>query len=230
MTSFHVPLQTGHTFIQWEFPSKAGKSILPINEKILAPVFVASQPAASLFDFPASGTPTSVPQVSIPDHLPTHDIPSNLIPPLGTIPPETSVSVSADLKVDNSADSSNPSPSIQPIVPSTIPSSIPLRKSSRITKPPAYLTDFKCSTVVHDNHPSPSANKSVETIDPITSAYFFFFNAVVHVTRGDQSRVSGYALDWAFAGARTFIGGGGFGSVRIRSNRRLGFRAHRCDL
>lgn len=26
MTSFHVPLQTGHTFIQWEFPSKSRKA------------------------------------------------------------------------------------------------------------------------------------------------------------------------------------------------------------
>ena len=33
----------------------------------------------------------------------------------------------------------------------------------------------------------------VETIVPITSAYFFFFNAIVHVARGDRFQVGGCA-------------------------------------
>ena len=71
----------------------------------------------------------------------------------------------------------------------------------------------------------------VETIVPITFAYFFFFfNAVVHVTRDDRSQVGGCAPDWAFVGAWTFIGGGGFGSVCIGSNCHLGFRTRCCDL
>ena len=51
----------------------------------------------------------------------------------------------------------------------------------------------------------------------------FFFNVVVHVARGDRSQVGGCARDWAFVGVRTFIGGDGFGSIRVGSNRCLGF-------
>ena len=122
---------------------------------------LVSQPPASLFDFPTSSTPTYVPQVPNSNNLSTHDVPSDPISLLDSLPTENSVSASADLLVENSADSStsNPSQSIQLVIPSTIPSSVPLRKSSMISKPPAYLTDFKCSTVVNDNLPSLSANK-----------------------------------------------------------------------
>ena len=71
-----------------------------------------------------------------------------------------------------------------------------------------------------------------ETIVPITSAYFFFFffNAVVHVACDDRSQVGGCAQDWAFVGAQTFIGGDGFGSICVGSNRCLGFCTCHCDL
>ena len=127
-----------------------------------------AQPPASLFDFPTSdgtsGTPTYVSQVPISDNVSTHDVPSDLIPPLGSFHTESYVSASVDLLAENST-TSNPSQSIQPVLPSIIPtnpsqSSIPLRKSSRISKPPAYLIDFKCSTVVNANLPPLSANKS----------------------------------------------------------------------
>ena len=129
--------------------------------------FVA-QPSASLFDFPTSdgtsGTPAYASQDPISDNLSTHDVPSDLIPPLDSFHTESSVSTSADLLDENST-SSIPSQSTQPILPSIIPTNhsqsfVPLRKSSRISKPLAYLTDFKCNTVVNTNLPLLSANKS----------------------------------------------------------------------
>ena len=48
--------------------------------------------------------------------------------------------------------------------------------------------------VLVDANPKSINALPAETIVPITSAYFFFFfNAVVHVARGDQSRVGGCA-------------------------------------
>ena len=51
-----------------------------------------------------------------------------------------------------------------------------------------------------------------------------------YVAHGDPFRVNGYARDWAFARAQIFIGGGGFGSIRVRSDHHLGFCACHCDL
>ena len=67
---------------------------------------------------------------------------------------------------------STPTPSPVPIpttstdpIPAPIPDSIPsLRKSSRIRKAPAYLQDYKCNSVVHDQFdPSNPAFKSGST-------------------------------------------------------------------
>ena len=57
-----------------------------------------------------------------------------------------------------------PTTSTDPI-PAPIPDSIPsLRKSTRISKAPAYLQDYKCSSVVHDQFdPSNLAFKSGST-------------------------------------------------------------------
>ena len=84
--------------------------------------------------------------------------------------------------------------------------------------------------VLVDANPTSINALPTEIIIPITSAYFFFFNAVVQIARNDRPQVGGYVRDWSFAWARTFIDGGGFGSVRVGSDRRLGFRARRCDL
>ena len=65
--------------------------------------------------------------------------------------------------------------------------------------------------VLVDANPTSINALPTETIVPITSSYFFFFIAVIHVARGDQSRVGGCARDWAFAWAQIFLGGGGFG-------------------
>ena len=136
-----------------------------------------AQPPANLFDFPTSVGPSGSPVSASPTHL--SDNPSNgdVISPLDDFPIENSVD-SAELLADVSADNILLSPIISPILPPIIPihpsqplsagsiptnpshSSIPLRKSSRLSKPPAYLIDFKCSTIVHDNLPPFSANKS----------------------------------------------------------------------
>ena len=84
--------------------------------------------------------------------------------------------------------------------------------------------------ICSDANPTSINALPAEIIVPITSAYFFFFNAVVQIARNDWSQVGGYVRDWSFAWARTFINGGGFGSVRVGSDRRLDFRDCRCDL
>ena len=157
-------------FLETAFPFiSPSHSFSPHTNIHLSHLFPSiAQPPASLFDFSTSdgtsGTPTYASHDPISDNISTHDVPSDLIPPLDSFHTESSVSASADLLDENSIDS-NPSQSIQPVLPSIIPtnlsqSSIPLRKSSRISKPPAYLTDFQCSTVVNANLPPLSANKS----------------------------------------------------------------------
>ncbi|XP_023888669.1 uncharacterized protein LOC112000737 [Quercus suber] len=113
-----------------------------------------AQPLASLFDFPTS-TPASLPQVHNPDGLSTLDILSS-----PNLPLDDSVPAVADLPVENSADllAPNPSPSVPSVIPSTNVPSFSLRKSSRVSKPPTFLNDFKCSTVV-SNDLTPFANK-----------------------------------------------------------------------
>ena len=120
-----------------------------------------AQPHASLFDFPTSNPSASLPQVPNPNSLSNLDIPSS--PNLPSDDSSHSVQESADLPIESFADSTalNPSPSIPHVIPSTIVPSTPLRKSSRVSKPLAYLNDFKCSTIVSDNLTSSlSANKS----------------------------------------------------------------------
>ena len=121
-----------------------------------------AQPPTSLFDFPTSNPSASLPQVHNPDNLSILDIPFS--PNLPLDDSSHSVPASADLPVENSTNSTapDPSPSIPPVIPSTIVPSVPLRKSSRVPKPPAYLNDFKCNTIVNDNLTSSlSVNKSI---------------------------------------------------------------------
>ena len=60
-----------------------------------------AQPPASLFDFPTSdgtsGTSTYASHDPISDNISTHDVPSDLIPPLDSFHTKSSVSASVDL-------------------------------------------------------------------------------------------------------------------------------------
>ena len=116
-----------------------------------------AQPPTSLLDFPTSNpTSASLPQVhnDNPGSVSNADIPSALAISLD----EDSV-----LPVEDSANSSGliQSPSIPPNLPSNIVPPASLRKSSKVSKPPLYLQDYKCSTIV-SNHATSSllANKS----------------------------------------------------------------------
>ena len=135
-----------------------------------------AQPFASLFDFHISNPAFSLPQVHnsdnppspiLPLDNPSHsiqasaDLPSNNSADSSALNPSHSIQASADLPSAIFANSSalNPPLSIPPITPSNIVPSAPLRKSSRVPKTLAYLTDFKCSTIVSDPLTS-STNKS----------------------------------------------------------------------
>ena len=78
---------------------------------------------------------------------------------------------------------STPTPSLVPIpttstdpIPAPIPDSIPsLRKSTRISKAPGYLQDYKCNSVVHDQFdPSNPAFKSGSTSSMSGTPYPLF--------------------------------------------------------
>ena len=72
-----------------------------------------------------------------------------------------------------------PKPSLVPIpttytdsIADPISDSVPLRKSTRITKAPAYLQDYKCSNVVHDQFdPSNPTIKSGSTSSTLGTKY-----------------------------------------------------------
>ena len=146
-------------FLETVFPFVSPfHSFSPHNSIPLPHLFPSvAQPLASLFDSPISNPSASLPQVHNPNSLSTVDIPSSPILPLGDS--SHSIQAFADLPIDNYVDSTALSPS--PFIPSVIVPSTPLRKSSRVSKPPAYLIDFKCNTVVSDNLTSSlSTNKS----------------------------------------------------------------------
>ena len=165
-------------FLETVFPFVSSSHSFSPHTTIPLPHLFPSvaQPSASLFDFPISNPASSLPQVHNFDNPPSHilpldnpshsiqastDLPSHNSADSSALNPSHSIQASADLPNAISANSSthNPLPSIPPITPSTVVSSAPLRKSSRVPKPPAYLTDFKCSTIVSDPLTS-SANKS----------------------------------------------------------------------
>ena len=89
--------------------------------------------------------------------------PNPVAPPTETALPLPTVphpSVSADLNDLPTASNDSPSPSL--------PSNPLLRKSARVSKPPAYLQDYKCNNVTCDDHaPSTFSNKSGSA--PLTS-------------------------------------------------------------
>ena len=170
-------------FLETVFPFiSPPHSLSPHTSVPLSHLFPSiAQPPASFFDFPTSAGHSGSHISASPNHDPSNG--SNGIElshldasHLDDFPPTNSAD-SAEILADISADPIS-CPSSQPALPPSIPihpspllsagslptnpsqSSIPLRKSSRVSKPPAYLTDFKCSTVVHDNLPPFSANKS----------------------------------------------------------------------
>nr|POE75958.1 2-hydroxyisoflavanone dehydratase [Quercus suber] len=108
---------------------------------------------SALFDSPLTTHSDYVITQSIPDpNLPI--LPSNSI--LHSPLPDDSLSASCDLPTVSSH-SPNPLNTDLPIIPSN-PS---LRKSTRVSKPPSYLKDFKCSNVITDQ--LPHSNRAIKS-------------------------------------------------------------------
>ena len=116
--------------------------LLPPLLLIPIPPFTPITDSTSVLTTPISPPPTS--PSSIPDITSTHSLDSNLHHSADPIPDHISNSIPPPIPTSLPA-------SIPASVPDSIPASIPsLRKSTRISKTPTYLQDYKCSNVVHD--------------------------------------------------------------------------------
>ncbi|XP_075633641.1 uncharacterized protein LOC142606128 [Castanea sativa] len=130
-------------FLKTVFPFTSPSHAFSTDSNIPLPHLFPSvaQPPASLLDFPSFPEPhfasNSLPQVLNPDNSSdsTQSIPlddsTNSFPHASTLLVANSTSV--ELPSSNS-----------------IPFDPPLRKSSKVSKPPPYLQDYKCSSIVCD--------------------------------------------------------------------------------